>query len=263
MADLLIVMNWLLPLLYLALLIEYGAAFFLRAPRRGGRWRLPAVWGLHAAFLLLLGAFARRPIPANNYEVLSVVAASMTAVYWVVEYASGEWRTGGFVLLAAFLMQYTASVFLPGADLTSGVAGSTGRPAGFHVIPSILAYAALTIAAIYGLLHLIARRNLKRRRFGVLFDRLPSLDLLGTMNWHALLTGFVFMTLAMASGAAMYLGGGHSSPGGPDAKIWTKILAGAAAGKWLGRWAPERVSLISVVGFLFVAAILVASMILS
>jgi ABC-type uncharacterized transport system permease subunit len=272
MGNLLAVANWLLPILYLALLIDYGAAFFLRSPRRGSSVWLPAVCCAHLAYLVLLAVRVGRPVPVESFEVLSVLAASTTAVYWVLEFASGERRTGVFVLLAVFLMQYTASVFLPGMLLKQGAGEPTPGPAGLHIIPSIIAYTALTISAIYGLLHLAARRDLKHHRFGLLFDRLPPLDLLGTMNWHAMLTGLVFMTLAIVSGAVAFAVAPHDPLAAMGAKVWTKIIAGsvawlvyvsAAAGKWIGRWSAARVSLVTVVGFVVVVAMLVISIGLS
>ena len=269
MGNLLVVANWLLPPLYLVLLTDYGAAFLLRTPRKGKNLFLPAVLAVHVAFLLMLGAYVRRPIAINNYEVLSLIAASTTAVYSLVEFASGERRTGVFVLLAAFLMQYTASVFMPVSFLRADAAVH-GAPA-IHIIPSIVAYTALTISAIYGLLHLAARRALRRHRFGLLFDRLPSLEVLGTMNWHAMLVCLGFMTLAMVSGAVMYAAL-PDGQGAMEAKVWTKVLAGsvawllyavAAGGKWIGRWSAARVSLVTVAGFVIVAAMLVASIVLS
>lgn len=270
MIHLLIVANWLLPMLYLALLIDYGKAFFLRTPRPCSACWLAAVWVLHAGFLVLLGVHLGRLVPVNNYEVLSALAASMTAVYWLIELASGERRTGVFVLLTAFLLQYTASVFLPAADLAGGA--PSGEAASFHMIPAIVAYTALTLAAIYGALHLAAQRDLKRRRFGLLFDRLPPLELLGRMNWHAALAGLAFITLSIVSGAVFYAAGhGEAAAGGPSTKVMIKILAGAlawviyaiaAGGKWLGGWSPSRVSMLTVAGFLVVAAMLVASIVL-
>jgi len=87
MTHILTVMNWLLPMLYLALLIDYGAAFFLRSPRAGRSLWLPVVVGLHAAFLAALAWRLGRLVPGSSFEVLSVLAASTTLVYWIVELA--------------------------------------------------------------------------------------------------------------------------------------------------------------------------------
>lgn len=273
MTELLYILNWLLPMLYLALLVQYAAAFFLRKPVSGPASYLPGAIAIHLAFLVLLGWHLRRIAPVNNYEVLSVVAAATAAVYCVVERASREKRTGVFVLLAVFLMQYTSTVFLSSAEQTD-----LHRPAALardwkqlHVLPALFAYTAFTISAIHALLHVLAQRNLKQRRFGLLFDRLPPLELLGKMTWHAMLTGFAFLTVACITGAMAHSHASHVG-GHWDLKIMAKSLGGVAAwvvyalaiaGKYLFKWDPARVSRVVLGGFALVILILVSSIVLS
>lgn len=269
MTVLLMTANYLLPLLYLALLIDYGAAFFLRNRSRGRNFALAAVIALHIVYLHLLGYQAGR-LPLSSYEILSVLAVANAVVYCVVEYIVKDRRTGGFVLLAVFLLQYSASVLMPSGLFLPGQALMQSPWQKVHLLPAILAYTAFTISAIYGMLHLLAVRDLKQRRFGVLFDRLPPLELLGTMNWHAMLGGFVFVSLAIVTGAIMYL---HSrSIGDMEARTFIRIIAGAMAwliyagavgGKLLGRWPALRVAKVSVAGFVVVMIMLIAGMFLS
>ncbi len=94
-----------------------------------------------------------------------------------------------------------------------------------HSVPAIMAYTGFTLAAVYGMLHLSAQRNLKEHRIGAIFERLPSLDLLGHMSWYALVFGFVFITLTAASGPFLM---SHAT--GPlEPKVGIKILVGSAA----------------------------------
>ena len=118
--------NWLIPLLYLALLIDYGATFFLRTRTdRRSPW-LWAVVAVHAAWLVLRAVHLGRPPLAGPQEVLSVVAWAMAAVYAIVESATRDRRTGVFILFLAFLFQYTSSMFVaaaPGAAPPAETAG--------------------------------------------------------------------------------------------------------------------------------------------
>jgi ABC-type uncharacterized transport system permease subunit len=260
--------NWLLPLVYLAFLIDYGVCFFLRANvARRNLWLWPAL-GFHGLFLALLVMHLHRPLPANNYEVLTLVAFAIAAVYALAESATHDRRTGVFVFAAVFFLQYTSSMFLPRHMAAATLPGWTR----LHMIPAVFAYTAFTLAAIYGLLHMLATRNLKRQSFGLLFDRLPSLEMLGKMMWNALVAGFVCITLAIATGAIVY-GQAGAAPGGPmTAKVIAKIVAGSAAwlfsgsaifGRWLGKWSDKQISHIAIFGFLAVAALLVASLLLT
>ena len=270
MLHILHLLNWLLPVIYLALLLDYGMAFFLKAKPRGRKACLPAALGLHLLFLVLLGLHLHRPIPQRNSEVLSILALSVAAVYTLVEHATRERRTGMFMFLAVFLFQYTSSLFLfqPAPE-------RTGEPLSpLHTLPALVAYTAFTISAVLAALHLLAQRNLKRRQVGVFFDRLPPLELLGRMSWNALLVGFVFISLAIATGAvaAARARAAGAAFEGMDMKVLAKIVAGTAAwviyaaailGRYVGKWSAARISAIALYGFLAVMLLLVASIILS
>ena len=211
--------NWLLPLMYLAILIDYGEAFLLRTKAHGRNlWLVPAVL-FNIAVIVLLGLHLGRPYPGNAYEVLGLLAPATAVVYCVVEYASRERRTGVFVFAAVFVFQYTASVFAFAEKPASLTLGSA------HVHPALVAYTAFTLAAIYGLLHLVAQRGLKQHRIGLLFDRLPPLEMLGTMCRHAVTAGFVFMTVAIVTGVVLYARAG-TAPHALDVKVLGKIVEG-------------------------------------
>jgi ABC-type uncharacterized transport system permease subunit len=196
-------------------------------------------------------------------------------VYCVVEFASHDRRTGMFVFVPVFLFQYTSSVLLMNTvgalgDVQGGGEFSWAR---LHVVPAVVAYVGVTTAAVYGLLHLIARRNLKRHVFGLLFGRLPPLEQLGKMSLCALLVGFAFMTAAIATGPAILHATGTA--GGArmwDPKISTKIVTGSVAwviylvavvGRAGRKWPVSTVCWFAVSGFVLVAILLAASAVLS
>ena len=103
----------------------------------------------------------------------------------------------------------------------------------------------------------------------MLFDRLPPLDLMATMVWHALLTSFVCLSITIAV-TPFLVGGPHGDA--MTAKVVAKIITGCVAwiayaaailGRWLGRWSMARIAGIAVVGFLAVMALLIASGVLT
>ncbi len=265
MQGLLTAGQWLLPLLYLGLVIDYATTFFARVRARARSPHLAAVLGIHVAVLVLWSLDHRRPPLATSVEILTVLALAIAAVYGVAEWIGRDRRTGVFVLLLAFLFQYTASYFLgvresPPAHIESGVW------ARLHVLPAVVAYTALGLAAVYGALYLAARRELKRHRFGMLFDRLPPLERLGNMTWHVLLVGFVAITAAVVAGVVMARGEAMT------AKIAVKIVTGGVAwllyaaavlGRGLAKWPLARVAGLALGGFAVVLALLVASMLLA
>jgi ABC-type uncharacterized transport system permease subunit len=266
--------TWALPLIYLALVIDYGATFILRVRTRPHNPWVPLAVAVHVAVLVLRGARIGALPLVTNAEILSVIALSAAVVYWVTELAGRDRRTGVFVFLLIFLFQYTSSVFLSGTYLAGG-AGEAPSQVGWgrlHVLPAIFAYTALAFAAVYATLYLLGQRDIKRRRIGLLFDRLPPLELLGRMSWYALLVGFVLMTGAMITGAVLFRRGGSPEQAGVETKVAAKIIIGSVAwviyavavgGRLIGKWSMHRVSQIAAAGFLVVLLVLVMSMILS
>lgn len=275
MVSLLVILNWLLPLVYLALLIDYGITFFLRSKVQVRNAGLIPALCVHALFLTLW-ALRRGQLPlAEVYEILSVLALSTTLVYTLVEYAVRDRRTGMFVFLLVFLFQYTASCALSHVVSLEQMVPSESQSswARLHIVPALVAYTALAISAVYGLVHLLAQRNLKKHSFGVFFDRLPPLELLGRMTWYALLCGFLFMTIVVLTGPIISSHpAAHAQAAGIDAKVRAKIVIGsiawiiyaiAVAGKLFAKWPPSRVSTLAVSGFVLVMILFIVSGILS
>ncbi len=274
MDELLIIANWLVPLIYLAMVIDYGATFLLRLRTHvRNRWILIPIL-FHVAFLVLRGIqLGSLPI-GRTEEILSLIALSSTIVYWMMEFVSRDRRAGFFVFLLIFLFQYASSAFVAGSTIfppsESAIQHGWGRA---HVIPATFSYTALAFAAIYGLLHLMGRRDLKRHRFGLLFDRLPPLDLLGRLSWYSLLGGFIFLTISIVTGIVVFgQAGDVAQPEILGHKVALKIITGSLAwlicgvtilGKCFAKWSASKVSLVAVSGFLVILILLVASIFLS
>ena len=274
MDTVLIVINWLVPLIYLVMVLDYGTTFLLRVRTHCRNFHVLIAIVFHAAFLVLRGAKLGSPPLGSAVEILSVIALCSTILYWVMELLTKDRRAGVFVFLLIFLFQYTSSAFVaPALDQAHSEAAMQQGWGRLHVIPATFAYTALAFAAIYGLLHLQGRRDLKRGQFGLLFDRLPPLDLLGQLSWYSLLGGFVFITLSMITGAVVF--GGLASEAHSavlDQKVQIKIITGSVAwlicavtiaGKLLAKWSLARVSLVAVSGFVVIMILLVASILMS
>jgi ABC-type transport system involved in cytochrome c biogenesis permease subunit len=66
----------------------------------------------------------------------------------------------------------------------------------------MLAYAAFFISFGAGLMYIIQERELKLKRFGAVFHRLPSLDTCDSISFKSVAAGFVLLTLGVAAGIA-------------------------------------------------------------
>jgi len=265
MDMLLALAKWALPLVYMALAIDYGATFTLRTRTHARNPGVVAAIVLHVAYLVLRGVRLGGAPVDTVAEVLSLVAVSSAVVYWAIESFTRDRRAGVFVFLLIFLCQYTASILLAASP---GV--RRAGPGWLHIVGACLAYTAMGFAGLYAGLYLVGQRNLKQHRIGLLFDRLPPLELLGKMCWHALLVGLVFMTVAMVTGTIIY----SNAPAGRTlaTKVTAKIIISSIAwltcgvgvlGRWLAKWSLAKVAVVAVIGFVVVAAYLVTSVAMS
>ena len=251
---------WLLPLLYLAVLVRYWITFYRRSTGSGlNPWPALAI-GLHVVYLVGLGLWLGHPPLRGLHNTLSLVALIAAVMYWGVELLSDERRTGVFVFAFVFLFQYSASMAAPGvAEEVANATGAGSRWLRLHIVPALMAYAGFTLAAVYGGLHLMMRKNLKSKYFGILYDRVPSLELLGQMTWYALLLGFACLTLAVLTGAVVLAffreSIGASAVGtGMTAKIVVGIAAWliyltAVLGRIARGWSGARVARFATRGF--------------
>ena len=98
------------------------------------------------------------------------------------------------------------------------------RNAAFHVTAAVLAVALFAIAFGVALMYLLQEREVKGKRFGALFSRLPSLSTLDQLNQRLVRAGFIAFTLALLAGT----------------------LNAAAVWKSYWSWDPQQVSSVAI-----------------
>lgn len=119
-------------------------------------------------------------------------------------YLSFRWRYsvknfGTFVSLLIFLLLVLSALSSREVSQLLPALQSWWLPV--HAGVSLLAYGFLSLAFCGGLMYLLQERELKSKRFGYFFQRLPSLDALDQLNSHCLTAGFVFLTLGIVTGS--------------------------------------------------------------
>jgi ABC-type transport system involved in cytochrome c biogenesis permease subunit len=122
-----------------------------------------------------------------------------------------------------------------------------------HMACSLLSYAAFLIACVSGTLFLLQERQLKRKRMGLLFHRLPSLEALDRINFLSIGMGFGLLSVGALCG---FVGAqrllGRWWTGDPKAYA-TVILWAAYLVLWLVRLRStlrgRRLALLSMLGF--------------
>jgi cytochrome c-type biogenesis protein CcsB len=101
-----------------------------------------------------------------------------------------------------------------------------------HVVTVFMGDALFAITFLVAIMYLIQERQIKKKKLGSFFKRLPSLATLDTINYYALIYGFPFLTVGMITGS-----------------IYAQLALGSY---W--RWDPKEVW--SLITWLFYAALI-------
>lgn len=258
------VTNVLLPLLYLVSFVLYIWIFRSdsKTPRRLASRYTAAVLLLHIATLAVKGRLYGRLPLGSGLEFASGLAAALMITYLVIERRRRVKQTGFVASGLAFLLQFIASAFsttVPDASPLLHDPGFAG-----HVVLVLMAYTALTVSFLYAVLYLVLARQLGRRQFGLLFRRLPSLDVLERMSVGAVEMGVPLLFLSLSLGHLWMYSladrvdpelAARLSPWDPKILISWVILLGYSAGlagyRFLG-WRGRRMNLMAVTAYVVV-----------
>lgn len=198
--------------------------------RRIAHALLSAAFLIHGLHLgeraLTLGYDAIATFP----DELSCIAFIMVGLYLSLAWRGNLTVVGGLVTPLAFLFTLSSYVFAVGPPELSPRLQSVWLPA--HVAPAFLGYAVFAVAFCMSLIYLLQENQLKAKRKGNLFRRLPSLETLDNLNFRFVTWGFALFTIGIISGALLAL------------KIWGAL------------WSWEPVEVLSAVTWMLYAGLL-------
>ncbi len=218
-----------------------------------GFWVLAAAFAVHA---VAIGAGCREFGGMEFFTVRGgvVLAAWLGAGAYLVLHRLYRVPTLGAFVLPLLLVALLPSTLVDPAH--PEVAPELVRHAAFHVVAAILAVALFAIAFGVAVMYLLQEREVKGKRFGALFSRLPSLDALDRLNQRLVRAGFVVFTVALVAGtlnAAVV----WKSPWSWDPQqiisvlVW--LLYGAMVQLRHRGWHGRRYALLTLVGFVVLA----------
>ena len=245
-----------LPLLYAVLVVVYGITFFTSAPilERTKHPALIFVILLHWVYLAARTAAFDHPPITSVFEILTLLAVGNAMAYLYVEFRTHVQNTGLFVLSFTLVFQTVSSIFIK--DLLVIPEYLHSLVLGFHVSTALLGYTALSLSAVYGLLYLMLYHEIKSSRFGMVYSRLPNLEMLETMSHRAEVFGFVMLSVAILIGV-VWLPVVFKDISYLDPKligtiaIWC-LYALALMAKRKAGWQGRKTMIVSLVGFAFV-----------
>ncbi len=245
--------NFILPFMYL---ITFG--FYFHDFMKGGkkfvnskRLFLFLTLLFHFFYLLLRTIEFDHPPITNVFEIFTVLAFSVSFSYFILELVTDIRGTGPFIIVFSIVFQVISSLYIQ--DLLQVKEVLRNHLLGIHVFSALLGYSAITISAVYGFLYLILYKDIKLNKFGLLFDRLPSLEVLERLSFSSAIIGFVLLTFAIIIGI-IWLPKAFPNFSYADPKligtsmVW--ILYGIGiTNKVLGKLHGKKVILLSIIGF--------------
>lgn len=167
---------------------------------RGSCWLLAVGSAFHAAAIVLRSLDMGRMAVANSQEALSFFAWILVVTYLVVQLRLNLRILGSFVSPLAVVFMIVSSLLPDTIVPVNGVYKSTWIA--FHVTALFLANALFALAFSAAIMYLLQERHIKRKNFGYLYSRLPSLERLDKINYVCLIAGFPLMTLGLITGFA-------------------------------------------------------------
>lgn len=205
----------------------------------------------HAGAILLRSIETGHLAVTTSQEALSFLAWAVVATYLVAQVRLQLRILGSFVSPLAVIFMLFSSI-VPVHVIPKSVALQSGWVF-FHVSALFVADALFALSFSVGVMYLLQERQIKRKNFGFLYPRLPSLERLDQINHYCLLCGFPLMTVGLVAGFA-YASMVWRSPWNWDPKeifslvtwfIYAILLHERLAVGWRGR----RAAWLAIFGF--------------
>lgn len=161
-------------------------------------------------------------------------------------------------MVGAFVTPIALVMFL-GSRSPDRDAARFGPWLGAHILSNVLAMTALTVAAAMAVAYLLLERQVKARRLGTLFHRLPPLDVLDTLAFRFIVLGMPALTVGVITGHVL-AARSHRTATLPWQQYFAMIawvlFAGVLFLRAFAGWRGRRMAIGTVLGFVCTALVL-------
>ena len=132
---------------------------------------------------------------STAFDALSFLAFSILVVYTIIELSMNHKTSGLFILGFALLLVIASSFSIDWEPETNELLMNPMFIV--HAALNLIGYTALSLSAIYALIYIIQNRNMKKRKFNLLFDQMLSLDFLEKMSIRSVAIGIVVLGIGL------------------------------------------------------------------
>lgn len=238
---------------------EYGLAAILYLVFLARQWKPLPLMGrfLLATGLLAHGAGLAMLLTGQHGTPLGMAQGLSSLSFLLVAFFLALDLRYRLPVIGAFLMPFAVMVLIPSLLLpgeSSVLPASLRQPLlPLHVSVALLGLAMFGVATGVALMYLLMERQVKGKKFGLLFSRLPSLQFLDELNGKLTVWGFIALSVTLVTGAFF-----TSAAGGlfwqwepkevATLLAWTVFGAVLNARMFAG-WRGKRVALLTMAGF--------------
>jgi ABC-type transport system involved in cytochrome c biogenesis permease subunit len=254
---------------YAAALVAYVWHFARRDPSAGVAATTSLALGiLTHTFVIGMQTMEAGHVPfAGTTAAISTFVWLLAIAYLYTELTTNERSMGTFILPLLVSLQVIPALEGAAEERSEILQGPLfqGPLFGLHVSSLLFAYASFALACVIGITYVLLFKEIKAKHLGFFYARLPSLQVLDSMNQRAIVVGWVFLTIGMIVGAVWTGQARAYAAVDPrvenislqDPKIFVALFCWAVysfevfAARRLG-WGGRRTAQLSVVGFVIV-----------
>jgi cytochrome c-type biogenesis protein CcsB len=222
--------------------------------RRIGRMIFLTAFCVHTANIIARALEAGHTPITSHHETVSFFAWSVSCCYLSFRWRYTVKNLGIFVSTLVLALMLVAAFSSRAMIPLPPALQSWWLPV--HATVTLFADGFLALACIGGIMYLLQEREIKKKRFGLFYSRLPSLEALDKLNQHCLSVGFPLFTLGLITGSlwAKQAWGAywHWDPKETWSLITWFIYAAAVHQRFTVGWRGRRVAILSIIGFLSV-----------
>jgi ABC-type uncharacterized transport system permease subunit len=161
--------------------------------------------------LLVMLGFQMKRLPAfGRFEAMACYVVAVAGAY--LHIGTQERKARG---IAALVLPYICIMLFLGlpvhcheSDTLSALTRNFWL--GAHILTAFIGYGLFTLASILASAYLMQDHNLKQKRFGPVFERLPSLESLESLMMKQIRFAFLLLSLSIAMGVVLV----HKTSGG-------------------------------------------------
>ena len=213
---------------------------------------------IHTASIILRYHTAGYTPVTNRFEALIFFSWLLVAVYLIIQLRYTLPVLGAFVTPPALALLLLASFGTKEIVLPERLAVLLpSRWLMFHVWFAFIGDALLGVSACFAGMYLIQERQLKSKKIGPFYYRLPPLDILDRLSYRCISIGFPFLTLGILTGSIWLktVQGGYID--WQDGRQTTTLLAwflyaALLHGRLIAGWRGRRVAWMNIIGFLVI-----------